>query len=179
MYKACKGAPPPRPNGSVKTAMARDRYRILREAFPDVRRDGKRFCSWCGAQLTGRKLRWCSSKCAWQATTRCSPAAAARRCYKEANGICQRCGLNIEALTNALVLLRWEYHEPIWRDFTRHLNQLMKQRGWDKWDSLWHAHHITPHAHGGTLEPENLILLCVPCHKAVHAKDKPCVTKSR
>jgi 5-methylcytosine-specific restriction endonuclease McrA len=36
------------------------------------------------------------------------------------------------------------------------------------------AHHIVAAAHGGQTTPDNLILLCKPCHKATH-KNGPAV----
>lgn len=35
------------------------------------------------------------------------------------------------------------------------------------------VHHLTPRFRGGRDVPENLVCLCEPCHRLIHAYDRP------
>ncbi len=120
--------------------MNRPRFINLRVAYPSRHDDqGHRLCAWCGQRLRGKRTRWCGDKCLYEAWRRTSPQVAAEVLFRERRGRCETCGMALNG---------WQFGEAT--------------RGWA-------VHHVVSHAHGGNLEPNNLQLLCVVCHRAKHA----------
>ena len=164
--------------------MTRKRHMRMGDAYPTIVEDGKKLCCYCRKPLEGRNRRYCSDDCMEKVWRRCSPGRAAHWIQIDRKGVCERCGLDCRALDHALRQLRTAIavatlREHDWRPIRELLSAVlsaMRHRGWHCspnglypcWESLTAVHHIVPHAQGGTLEPNNLILLCVPCHKAVH-----------
>ena len=94
--------------------------------------NGRRLCRWCGTEVSGRRVTWCSDACTDAYLARQWPSLT-RLVWKRDPG-CLICGTTKE---------------------TRGVK--------------WEVDHILPVADGGTDDPENLRLLCVPCHKGVTA----------
>jgi 5-methylcytosine-specific restriction endonuclease McrA len=98
---------------------------------------GKRICEWCGKPLSGRQRKWCSVGCVkdWLST--------------------------------------WQWEEIA----KRALRRVVEPDGTVRCQGcreflLFNIHrvpfdidHITPLADGGSNDPQNLQILCVPCHK--------------
>lgn len=159
--------------------MSENRHTRTREKFPSRRDAHGLLCAFCGKRLSGRQRRWCSSACANAAWEQCSPAYAAQQCEKRANGICHDCGINTRELDRALWDMKgWHFKDPaeaLMRAVLGNILAIMWRAGWNchggrfpHWDALGHAHHLVHHAEGGPLHPDNLIWLCVPCHKRRH-----------
>lgn len=155
--------------------MTRRRHVHVATRYPTIRENGARLCSYCRAPLTGRLMRWCSERCLYEAWRRTSPQIAATMLVKERGLRCEQCGLEFGELADAIDLLRQQHGEAV-QSFVRDLLATMARRGWrtyDRWyDHLWECHHIVRHAEGGDLEPSNLRVLCVPCHKTTLARAK-------
>ncbi len=154
-----------------------NRHQPMLLAYPRRKdAEGRPLCGWCGKPLVNHRRRWCGEACLYQAWERCSPRVAGERLFKRRRGICEKCGINLGELRDAVQSLReWRYdgqgHE-LAKAVVDSIERAMVMRGWSHawWESLWQAHHVVPHAQGGKLEPSNLMLLCTPCHKAQRRK---------
>ncbi len=114
---------------------------LSREGWP-LGPNGRKLCAWCKTELSGRRQRWCSDACV-RLYSRVWDWAAMKKYIKERDGHkCQRCG-------------------------TTDPPPPKKVRGWQQRLDPWDVDHILPVADGGTDDPENLRLLCIPCHVAV------------
>lgn len=89
--------------------------------------NGRELCRWCGTEVSGRRISWCSDRCVNAYLARQWPEIS-RRVYEESPG-CRECGVPKEAPG-----VKWE------------------------------VDHIVPVADGGDDRPDNLRLLCRPCH---------------
>lgn len=106
-------------------------------------------CKWCGKLLSGRRTSFCCdehSKAFNDMTVwnRGRDPYSLRILYRD-NFTCQKCG-EFHAFQN-------EYGVAIPID-----------------DGKLNVHHIVPVCNGGGDEPENLVTLCVDCHKEIHKK---------
>lgn len=107
----------------------------------------EKHCKYCGKELSGRRTSFCSNECSrhfnnitvWN---RGRDAYSLRILYRD-NFTCQNCG-EFNAFKN-----EYGVYLPI---DNGNLN----------------VHHIKPVSQGGGDEPENLITLCVKCHKDIH-----------
>lgn len=108
-------------------------------------------CRWCNKELSGRRTSFCSDECSriynnitvWNRTR---DPYSLRILYRD-NFTCQKCG-EFHAFRN-------EYGVYIPTD-----------------DGELNVHHIVPVSMGGGDEPENLITVCVKCHKLIHSDKK-------
>lgn len=98
--------------------------------------NGQPLCRWCHTEVTPPKRAWCSQSCVDAYLDRQWPAIASR--ITKRDGACREC--------------RKSYLEP---------NGYPAMAG-DRVD--WEVDHIVPVADGGTDHPDNLRLLCRPCH---------------
>lgn len=111
----------------------------------------KKHCRWCGKELTGRRTSFCcdehsrafSNMTVWN---RGRDPYSLRILYRD-NFTCQKCG-EFHAFKN-----EFGVYVPI-----------------D--DGQLNVHHIKRVADGGGDEPENLMTLCVKCHKEEHYGDR-------
>ena len=106
-------------------------------------------CQWCGKQLNGRRTAFCSDECSRKFNNvtvwnRGRDAYSLRILYRD-NFTCQNCG-EFNACKN-----EHGVYLPI---DNGNLN----------------VHHIKFVCNGGGDEPENLITLCVKCHKQIHKR---------
>ena len=104
-------------------------------------------CKWCGKPLSGRRTSFCCdehSKAFNDMTVwnRGRDPYSLRILYRD-NFTCQKCG-EFHAFQN-------EYGVAIPID-----------------DGKLNVHHILPVCKGGGDEPENLVTLCINCHKEIH-----------
>lgn len=141
--------------------------------------NGERLCCWCGKAVPPRAIRWCGRECvlryqiatgdqnaarSWlvwgpvdpTAFATNSEALAARRPLG-----CELCGLDMsdEAIEERL-RQRLERIQQV--------NPNVHERSW-KYHARasaerWEADHRIPIVEGGELTPENLRVLCRPCH---------------
>lgn len=164
--------------------MPKKRPTKLTDVYPKLKKDkdGWWICRYCGRRINqGRRYRaWCSGDCDQNAKERTYSSWARSALEGRENGVCQECGLDTTELHHELRLLqsavKWdkklsEQAKSLHMNVLRTIVMSMKKCGfnadprWGTWTTLWHMDHITEHASGGTLEPENLQTLCVPCHK--------------
>ena len=146
-----------------------------------------RSCTWCGSQVRGRRVTWCSDDCvdAYQAV--CQPGWAKWAVFRRDKGVCVRCGLHTWDLTK--ILLRagrtGNALTSTWRGKTNRrgrknrkrfarrwaLAQLvrawLKANGFDPYTSLWEMDHILEVSRGGGLcGLTGYQTLCQRCHLA-------------
>ena len=101
---------------------------------------GEKICVWCGCPLTGRKTRWCGQKCIDEYCLRNNGDTLRRRVHERDQGICADCGADCNS-----------------------------ESGYSHRYGTWHAHHVNPvHRGGGACDLDNMVTLCVDCHKARH-----------
>ena len=94
-------------------------------------------CKWCKAEVPPRRRAWCSRECA-DKFERVWNWEAMRRYVKSRDQLtCQRCQTKDPAIPESRT-----------------------SRRYDPWD----VDHIVPLTEGGTDDPANLRLLCIPCH---------------
>lgn len=123
--------------------------------------NGKNLCRWCGTEVSGRRISWCSDACVEEYMIRKSPGFARSQVRKRDKGVCSACGVDTYRLRRAFRSLRCvspSYACPgclacvvkrLWRDLT-----------------VWDADHIVPVEHGGgCCGLENYQTLCRRCHK--------------
>lgn len=171
--------------------MAEQRVERLDKTYPKLPRDSEGWwiCRYCKKRITqGRRYRaWCSDACSNAAMERTYSDRARRALEKRQNGICCQCGLDTTELDHTLDVLKSlsSIDPSVPRDHFRNdrirrrhydnvletLLHAMKRCGFNTspfyrtWGVLWHMDHIVEHAEGGTMEPDNLQTLCIPCHK--------------
>lgn len=159
--------------------MTKRSYRT-NELFPWKPRDAEGYwlCRYCGKRINaGNRYRaWCSDKCREAAYVECSPSALAYAVQRRDRGVCAECGLNTRALEIILAKLHKGAPARQLYDFVaaalvrRGFNGGHAFYGWWVSETLWNAHHVVPVAEGGSNKLDNVVTLCVSCHKKVHAK---------
>lgn len=101
--------------------------------------DGERLCRWCRSEVEAPRRAWCSDECV-QRYQRVWTWGAMRDLIRERDEeACQRCG-------------------------TTDPPSPKRARSWQQRTDPWDVDHIVPVADGGTDDPANLRLLCIPCH---------------
>ena len=124
----------------------------------------KGFCRVCGAVLTDKRRVACPGRC--RETLMAWPyqwADVCRVVYDRDAGICADCGLDTAALQGIL------WHCSDWKARRCALVAIGYACG-DTGKSLWQAHHSRPVAsHGPAQSIDEIVTLCVPCHRKRHA----------
>lgn len=110
-----------------------------------------RHCKWCGKLLSGRRTSFCCDEHsqAFAGVTvwnRGRDPYSLRILFRD-NFTCQKCG-----------------------EFHAYQNEFGITIPID--DGMLNVHHIKPVSEGGGDEPENLMTLCVKCHKEIHMGQK-------
>lgn len=131
---------------SLAEAMKKYGDRIF---FPIPNYVEKKHCKYCNKPLTGRRTSFCSDECSRNFANRTvwwrgRDPYSLRILYRD-NFTCQHCG-----------------------EFHARQNEFGVFIPID--DGQLNVHHIKPVSEGGGSEPENLITLCVKCHKAAHSR---------
>lgn len=125
-------------------------------------------CVWCEKSLRGRQQRWCSSKCAQSAQLRCWPAqpyARMHRLIHIQNCACAGCGESYEEEIKDLILDLFQNENRYRRLGDEPKLVKLITLNW-RFGHRVHLDHIVPLFKGGHgIDPGNLQILCVPCHK--------------
>lgn len=140
--------------------------------FAEARKQGQVVCVWRGGTLPSRRHRWCSTRCVLTYQIARGDQGAARKWleYWDRGALhepmpCEACGLDMSrrAINDRLAA------EP--EDQRRKLARADRHN--------WDADHRIPLAEGGTKTPDNLRVLCRPCHKAETAKLRARLAEAR
>lgn len=115
-------------------------------------RDGKPRCRWCLGPVKPPRRSWCSDKCVDEAALRRHWSRLAEFVMERDKG-CQLCGTIYDQ--SVPVRLSWGDGAPYCLLVRNH-----------------EVDHIVAVKEGGTDDPENLRLLCVPCHREVTAEQR-------
>ena len=126
--------------------------------------NGRCLCRQCNTEVPVGRKTFCSNDCVhtWRLST---DGGYLRECVmKRDKGVCSSCGCDTELLRrqlNALKRSNWlAWHQWMVENKAAHRKY------------MWDAHHVIPVEHGGGCSGlENLVTLCLKCHKAVSAKD--------
>jgi len=175
-----------------------ERYAVRNRDYPILQNDnGEKLCRWCQCVLTGRRRAYCSDKCRDEVNIRCGDGLL-YYVYARDKGICTHCGMDVgseESRLKSQTRSIWrnihgvEFHEPsasrmlALSSFSggrkTMLDNAMKSIAHkirneylitNTYMSWWSAHHvIAVKDGGGCCGIENIITLCVKCHKDVHA----------
>ena len=141
----------------------------------------KGHCVWCDKKLTGRQQRWCSSSCASYAfflANPQSPAARAHRLIFKQNWACKICGLSFEDELRSKIRRHHRHQNTegawIWRSDYKKMERNESDPeykvsfhfvGNNTGDRIQTDHIIPIHKGGAGLDPNNLQVICVDCHK--------------
>lgn len=130
----------------------------------------KGHCTWCEKWLTGRQQRWCSEKCAQSALWYCQPQAPASKIHRlifTQNCACAGCGQSFEEEIRDMIRKRHHQWNGVDTMFTKEVPEKISlyYLGYGTGDQ-WQTDHIVPvHQGGKGIDPANLQVLCVECHK--------------
>ncbi len=140
--------------------------------------NGRRLCLECGKELSEKRKRFtfCSDECRRHREVKCHPARA--RAYVKArdHGICARCGLDCEALDDAVKDFGLSYGANWWRPNGLSQTELairwlvdqgfvQSRIAYSGWMSTWQAHHKTAVVEGGgQCDLDGYETLCWRCH---------------
>ena len=132
-------------------------------------------CRWCAKPLKGQCTAYCSDECSGEIFTRCTFASLRRRLFSERGGICEGCGIDINALTEFFSWYRRtcrKYEDKIGNYQLRFVEQwpfeheLRESLGYKGQNDFWECNHKLALAEGGNLvDPDNLEILCLKCHR--------------
>ena len=129
-----------------------------RGRFPTLRKDenGKALCRGCGCVITDpRRQTWCSEKCHELFDPRYVRMTVIRR----DKHVCQVCRLDIGEAVK-----RWRASRPqgkyTWDEFCKWSGSKPKEE----------YHHIVEFKDGGLTTLDNMITICVPCHRRLTAE---------
>lgn len=144
---------------------------LTRADFPQPKertREGRPRCRVCARAVPPPKRTFCSELCL-EVYRRCtSPAVFMDYVYERDQGICQLCGWNLKWLAEVLDAL-----EPLTDDPTLHpwywRQEIVHRLTGDRRQHLYEIDHIRAVALGGDLHPDNLRVVCIPCHKGLSA----------
>lgn len=117
----------------------------------------RRPCRWCGSEVAGRRLTFCSDACVHARKLRTDPGYLREQVFARDRGVCAACGLDTEALRKDKRKLDWASRRRFEKD-------------WGRRKHLWDADHIIPVAEGGgECDLSNMRTLCLKCHREATA----------
>lgn len=150
------------------------------KSLSDLVAKRKKHCVWCGKALEGRRVRWCGSDCAFSAGFHCAPQSPDAKMYRLINAqqcACKRCGLDFSEEIQKRLKEKYarlnKVGASIWEGLKRRERTpedppekvTYYSLGYYSGD-IWQTDHIIPvHRGGKGIDPNNLQVLCVPCHK--------------
>jgi len=125
---------------------------------------GRALCCWCGKVVPPRAVRWCGAECVARYRIAKGDQGAARhflrygfddpaRLRHNSPLQCAICALDLSEHAIEARLRQAEADGA-----ARWMRQVRDLTGWD-------ADHTIPIVEGGPLTPENLRVLCKPCHR--------------
>ena len=130
-------------------------------------------CTWCGGPVRHPRRTWCSDECVHEFRLRHDWPYVRQLVRRRDAGVCADCGLPTIKVQR---IIRWASADMVrigvsyWHVSIRH--ELCSEMGIDYSPGcdLWAVHHIVPRAEGGSNDLDNLVTLCVACHKKRHAR---------
>lgn len=149
----------------------------------------KGYCVWCNEKLAGRKQRWCSDDCMESAYLICCPQDPATKMYRlifKQNWACAGCGESFEEELRSKIREKYDNANQVgtymWDEQTDQTRERTSEDppkqvrlhslGYATGDR-WQTDHIIPiHKGGKGIDPLNLQVLCVPCHKKKTADER-------
>lgn len=162
--------------------MTAERY-STEAPFDKDRRDGAKVCRWCGGPVPKPRRTFCSEECLTQYSIR-SGFSTRNAVWERDNGMCALCGIDTTALQ--VCLHSSNDYEEMRRD------QYLRAIGMSQWSvggrvRFYDVHHVRLVKDGGGIcGLENLITVCMVCHRNIHAhkidlqealKSPPCPQK--
>ncbi len=145
--------------------MSAERFAPRLHAKQERGPNGRRLCTWCGKEVPKGRRNWCSDDCVREYTVRRNPSHARAAIWKRDHGVCALCGLDTEALEEAIRYVHKLFDRLGYLGrYTEFIRALGKKAA--RWpDSLWDADHIVPVTEGGGgCGLDNLRTLCLACH---------------
>ncbi len=125
----------------------------------------KPICVWCGKELTGRQIKYCSKECVDEVGIRCG-VGVRWDLRKRDKSICARCGRDCEEVKRAISVLTRP--NPRARAITTRgrLAPVLGLTYSELYKSLWEAHHKKAVKDGGgACGLDNYETVCIWCHK--------------
>lgn len=164
------------PERILKALRKNKKRRINSRDFPKTK---KGHCKWCEEPLTGRQTAWCKGG-------ECSDNAMRLIFYLRElileidKDKCRLCKAHVNP--NKLNIKPWWSIHNANNGDDKELKKLLKKYphwfkestyykcGWEPHRHLFEVDHIKPLVEGGWTSPDNLRVLCIPCHKKVTAE---------
>lgn len=126
-------------------------------------------CTWCDKTLSGQRRKWCSDACVRSAQFRCfpqSPDVKMWRLIRLQNCACAGCGESYELEIRKRILDIFNsynrYKKPGQKPELVSFYAIGNNTG-DRWQT---DHRVPIHRGGKGICPNNLQVLCTPCHVA-------------
>lgn len=128
---------------------------------PPVGPNGEKLCRWCRKEVQPPKRTFCGPECVHEWRLR-SSTSYLRQCVRERDKeICAACGLDCKALRIELRKLK-KTDPAAWLAKCEEYSIPKHRRN----KSLFDAEHVIPVCEGGGESGlQNLISLCLPCHR--------------
>lgn len=130
------------------------RQGLVLRSYTPWGKNGRKTCRWCHGQTEAPRRCWCSEECVGKYERVYSWGAMRSLVMRRDKRTCQRCGTTTP---------------PPPAPRTR--------RGYGREDP-WDVDHIIRVVDGGTDDPENLRLLCIPCHTEVGHEQRSATAKA-
>ncbi len=109
-------------------------------------------CRWCGGEVSGRRITFCSEACVHEWKLRTDPGYLRAEVFERDRGVCAACGIDTEALRRDKRKLDYAARKQF-------------EKEWGRRRHLWDADHIVPVAEGGgECGLSNMRTLCLKCH---------------
>ena len=128
--------------------------------------DGSTYlCRWCAKPLKGgSNTAFCSDQCEREVRIRCDLKSMRNAIYRRDEGICAECRVDINDLEQA-----FKYIHELWlknKLFYFSATAVRKAAGYASSGHLWELNHKKALAEGGDpIDPDNLEILCLKCHR--------------
>ena len=128
---------------------------------------GNKLCRNCRGPLPKGKPHNCSPECSEEWRGKTSPSYMRYLVHKRDRGICALCGLDCDALWEAVKWVNKHLNCEYSWDHKSERIEFKYAFGFQRWPGeLWDADHITPVVEGGgECGLDNYRTLCIPCHK--------------
>lgn len=126
--------------------------------------NGERLCRWCKGPVAPPRITFCCNECVHEWRLRSSPSYA-RSCVRQRDrGVCSKCGTDTYKISRGM---RKPLHGETEAQWKRRVKAIRKKyKIGPKRVTLWDMDHIQEVASGGGLcGLDNLVTLCVLCHK--------------
>lgn len=126
--------------------------------------NGRALCRYCSQEVPAKRKSFCSEACVHEFKVQSQPAYARKCVFERDRGICKKCGLDTEELKQTLYQLRQRDLES----YNKLLHKLMYTYGADfrLGNHFFEIDHIQAvKLGGGSCGLDNLMTLCIPCHR--------------